>query len=138
MIQFIDAMQRARKEYDLLGDENDEVVESIGNPKWKASKAVLMLLMGTIIAAVCSDPLVDAVDNFSTASSVPSFFISFIILPFVTSSEVVSTLTFASRKRLRTTSLTFSEVCILFTSSFLTLNRKSAVRLVWHIIIYGP
>ncbi|KAJ0054684.1 hypothetical protein Pint_02381 [Pistacia integerrima] len=98
--------QRARKEYDLLGDENDEVVESIGNPKWKASKAVLMLLMG----AVCSDPLVDAVDNFSTASSVPSFFISFIILPFVTSSEVVSTLTFASRKRLRTASLTYSEI----------------------------
>ncbi|KAJ0112539.1 hypothetical protein Patl1_02390 [Pistacia atlantica] len=98
--------QQARKEYDLLGDENDEVVESIGNPKWKASKAVLMLLMG----AVCSDPLVDAVDNFSTASSVPSFFISFIILPFVTSSEVVSTLTFASRKRLRTASLTYSEI----------------------------
>lgn len=107
-------MQEGRTEYDQLGDETDGVVESTGNCKLKVSKAVLMLLMGTVIAAVCSDPLVDAVDNFSTASSIPSFFASFIILPFVTSSEVVSTLTFASRKRLRTASLTYSEVCIIF------------------------
>ncbi|KAI9177443.1 hypothetical protein LWI28_015335 [Acer negundo] len=108
-----DFNQEATTEQDLLGydDHNDdEAALSVQNPKWKISKAVLMLLIGTIIAAVCSDPLVDAVDNFSTASSIPSFFVSFIILPFVTSSEVVSTLSFASRKKLRTASLTYSEI----------------------------
>lgn len=105
-------MQRARTEYDLLGDKNDEVAELIENPKWRASKAVSMLLTGTIVAAVCSDPLVDAVDNFSTASNIPSLFVAFIILPFATSSEAVSALIFASRKRSRTSSLTYSAVCI--------------------------
>ncbi|TXG55070.1 hypothetical protein EZV62_020326 [Acer yangbiense] len=108
-----DFNQEATTEQDLLGDDDhndDEAALSVQNPKWKISKAVLMLLIGTIIAAVCSDPLVDAVDDFSTASSIPSFFVSFIILPFVTSSEVVSTLSFASRKKLRTASLTYSEI----------------------------
>ncbi|KAK3184036.1 hypothetical protein Dsin_031322 [Dipteronia sinensis] len=108
-----DFNQEATTEQDLLGDDDhndDEAALSVQNPKRKISKAVLMLLIGTIIAAVCSDPLVDAVDNFSTASSIPSFFVSFIILPFVTSSEVVSTLSFASRKKLRTASLTYSEI----------------------------
>ncbi|KAF5744109.1 hypothetical protein HS088_TW08G00702 [Tripterygium wilfordii] len=69
-----------------------------------------MLLLGTTVAAVFADPLVDAVDNFSTASSIPSFFVSFVILPFASSSEVVSTMIFASRKKLRTASLTYSEI----------------------------
>ncbi|KAK2665835.1 hypothetical protein Ddye_004409 [Dipteronia dyeriana] len=106
-----DFNQEATTEQDLLGDHNDdEATLSVQNPKWKISKAGLMLLIGTVIAAVCSDPLVDAVANFSTASSIPSFFVSFIILPFVTSSEVVSTLSFASHKKLRTASLTYSEI----------------------------
>ncbi|KAJ0054685.1 hypothetical protein Pint_02380 [Pistacia integerrima] len=106
----VDEMQKTIPEFDLLGHQSDDVVESIKNPKWLTSKAVLMLLMGTVIASVCSDPLVDAVDNFSTASGVPSFFVSFILLLFVTSSEVVSTLTFASRKSLKTASLTYSRI----------------------------
>ncbi|KAH9791256.1 Sodium/calcium exchanger NCL1 [Citrus sinensis] len=105
-----DFQERARTEYDLLGDKNDEVAELIENPKWRASKAVSMLLTGTIVAAVCSDPLVDAVDNFSTASNIPSLFVAFIILPFATSSEAVSALIFASRKRSRTSSLTYSAI----------------------------
>ncbi|KAA8524282.1 hypothetical protein F0562_010705 [Nyssa sinensis] len=101
---------QTRKENSLLADESDEAVEGIENPKWNAFKAVLMLLLGTIIAAAFADPLVDAVDNFSTATSIPSFFVSFIVLPFASSSEVVSALIFASHKKQRTASLTFSEI----------------------------
>ncbi|KAJ9671515.1 hypothetical protein PVL29_025291 [Vitis rotundifolia] len=92
----------------LGGDQSDEVVEAVENPKWITFKAVMMLLLGTLIAAVFADPLVDAVDNFSDATSIPTFFISFIALPLATSSEAVSAIIFASRKKNRTTSLTFS------------------------------
>ncbi|KAL0002067.1 hypothetical protein SO802_015848 [Lithocarpus litseifolius] len=102
--------QQTKKEQDLLEDQNDEVVETIENAKWHAYKAVFMLLMGTIIAAVTADPLVDAVENFSTATSIPSFFVSFVILPFASSSEVVSTLIFASKKKSRMASLMYSEI----------------------------
>lgn len=106
-------MQETVREHNLLGDQSDEVVEEGAESlKWVTFKAVLMLLFGTLIAAAFADPLVDAVDNFSDATSIPTFFISFIALPLATnSSEAVSAIIFASRKKMKTTSLTFSEVC---------------------------
>ncbi|KAK8496982.1 hypothetical protein V6N13_128565 [Hibiscus sabdariffa] len=112
--KFIDRFhQETKREHALLGSEeqSDEVVEHVENPRWISFKAVLMLLLGTLIAAAFADPLVDVVDNFSTATSIPSFFISFIALPLATnSSEAVSAIIFASRKKQRTASLTFSEL----------------------------
>lgn len=108
---------QTRREHAELGaeeqgeDQSDEVIEGVENARWISIKAVLMLLLGTVIAAAFADPLVDAVDNFSTATSIPTFFISFIALPFATnSSEAVSAIIFASRKSKRTASLTFSEL----------------------------
>ncbi|MBA0771107.1 hypothetical protein Gotri_019628 [Gossypium trilobum] len=112
--KFIDQFhQQTKREHALLGSEeqSDEVVEHVENPRWISFKAVLMLLLGTLIAAAFADPLVDTVDNFSTATSIPSFFISFIALPLATnSSEAVSAIIFATRKKKRTASLTFSEL----------------------------
>ncbi|OWM73371.1 sodium/calcium exchanger NCL-like [Punica granatum] len=103
--------RRAQQECDLLVDQEDSVVSSDKEKiKWNVMKAVLMLLGGTVIAGVFADPLVDSVDNLSTATGIPSFFVSFVILPFASSSEVVSTLIFTSRKKLRTTSLAYSEI----------------------------
>lgn len=107
-------LQQTRREHHFLGDQSDESVEAVENPRSTAIKAVLLLVLGTVIAAVFADPLVDAVNNFSSATSIPSFFISFIALPLATnSSEAVSAIIFASRKKLRSASLTFSEVCFL-------------------------
>ncbi|KAK8712307.1 hypothetical protein V6N13_147547 [Hibiscus sabdariffa] len=112
--KFIDRFhQETRREHALLGSEeqSDEVIEHVENTRWISFKAVLLLLLGTLIAAAFADPLVGAVDNFSTATSIPSFFISFIALPLATnSSEAVSAIIFASRKKKRTASLTFSEL----------------------------
>ncbi|KAE8076021.1 hypothetical protein FH972_014696 [Carpinus fangiana] len=102
--------QKTKKEQELLGDQNDEVVERIENANWHASKAAVMLLLGTLLAAVVADPLVDVVENFSTSTGIPSFFVSFVILPFASSSEAVSTLIFARRKKSRMASLMYSEI----------------------------
>lgn len=108
-------MQQTKREHYLLGDQSeqsDEVVEGVENPRSTTIKAVLLLLLGAGIAAAFADPLVDAVNNFSSATSIPSFFISFIALPLATnSSEAVSAIIFAKGKKLRSASLTFSEVC---------------------------
>ncbi|KAJ1278748.1 hypothetical protein BS78_04G102500 [Paspalum vaginatum] len=104
---------RTRDEHNLLlGEEGEEVDgEAIENPTWTCFKAILLLLLGTAMAAVFADPLVDAVHGFSNATSIPSFFISFIAMPLATnSSEAVSAIIFARRKKQRTLSLTFSEV----------------------------
>ncbi|KAL5564491.1 hypothetical protein UlMin_027655 [Ulmus minor] len=108
-----DFHEHTKQEHDLLGmgNQSDEVVEGAAEAKWTTIKAVLMLMLGTAIAAVFADPLVDVVDNFSDATSIPTFFISFIALPVATnSSEAVSAIIFASRKKRRTASLTYSEI----------------------------
>ncbi|KAJ0457997.1 putative EF-hand domain, sodium/calcium exchanger membrane region, EF-hand domain pair [Helianthus annuus] len=97
----------------LLGDDGVEDDEEAGvdDPRRTSIKAVLYLLLGTCIAAAFADPLVDAVGGFSTATSIPSFFISFIFLPLATnSSDAVSAIIFATRKKQRSASLTFSEL----------------------------
>ncbi|KAJ8774313.1 hypothetical protein K2173_011116 [Erythroxylum novogranatense] len=107
---------QTRREHALLGpkqqeeEQSDEAVEVVDNPRKIMIKAMLMLLLGTVIAAVFADPLVDAVDNFSDATSIPNFFISFIVLPLAKSREAVSAITSASRKKIRTSSLTFSDL----------------------------
>ncbi|QCE10024.1 Ca2+:H+ antiporter [Vigna unguiculata] len=103
-----DAGQHTMK---FLSDFHTVEAEGTENAKWTSIKAVLLLLLGTIIAAAFADPLVDAVDNFSEATSIPAFFISFIALPLATnSSEAVSAIIFASRDKRQTASLTFSEL----------------------------
>ncbi|KAM0017283.1 putative EF-hand domain, calcium/proton exchanger, sodium/calcium exchanger membrane region [Helianthus debilis subsp. tardiflorus] len=109
-----DYYEETKKEHDLLGDQthdDEEEEEGVDDPRTTTIKAVLLLLLGTVIAAVFADPLVDAVDNFSAATHIPSFFISFMVLPLATnSSEAVSAIIFATRKRQRSASLTFSEL----------------------------
>ncbi|KAL1299598.1 hypothetical protein HN51_044142 [Arachis hypogaea] len=102
-----------KREHDLLdvSGQNEEVSEGVEKSKWTTVKSLLFLLLGTVIAAAFADPLVDAVDNFSDATSIPAFFISFIALPLATnSSEAVSAIIFASRDKRQTASLTFSEI----------------------------
>ncbi|KAG6793684.1 hypothetical protein POTOM_002899 [Populus tomentosa] len=105
---------KTKKEHALLRPQEPEEGQSdegVKNPRWTSFKASLMLLAGAVIAAAFADPLVDAVDNFSDATSIPTFFISFIALPLATnSSEAVSAIIFASRKKVTTASLTFSEL----------------------------
>ncbi|XP_047952084.1 sodium/calcium exchanger NCL-like [Salvia hispanica] len=106
-----DFHEETRREHALLGNQDDESGEAIENARWISIKAALLLLLGTLIAASFADPLVDAVNSFSAATSIPTFFISFIALPLATnSSEAVSAIIFASRKKLRSASLTFSEL----------------------------
>ena len=99
------------EEYYEMAHNHDEIAEGVEIPTQVSIKVGLMLLPGTVIAAAFADPLIDFVTNFCNATNVPSFFISFIAMPLATnSSEAVSAIIFASRKKLRTTSLTFSEV----------------------------
>ena len=109
--------QETKREYDLLdvGGSGNNEVEGVKKSKRASIKAVLLLLLGTIIAAAFADPLVDTIDNFADATSIPSFFISFIVLPLATSSrDTVSAIRLASKYKRRTASLSFSEVCFSF------------------------
>ncbi|KAK4398338.1 Sodium/calcium exchanger NCL [Sesamum angolense] len=132
-MKYIDEFHmRTKRDHDLLGEQSDEIVEGVDNPRWNSIKAVLLLILGTAIAAAFADPLVDAVDNFSNATKIPTFFISFIALPLATnSSEAVSAIIFASRKKLRSASLTFSELY-----GAVTMNNACVYLSSWHLFMF--
>eukprot|EP00873_Tetraselmis_striata_P007709 jgi/Tetstr1/427973/TSEL_018047.t1 len=96
-------------------DEEDEGVdEEEGPPPTPAQivkTAVTLMVLGTALCGFFADPMVEAVKNFSTASGIPSFFVAFVVTPLASnSSELVSSLQFASKKRSKNISLTFSQV----------------------------
>uniref|UniRef100_A0A0C9S743 TSA: Wollemia nobilis Ref_Wollemi_Transcript_13963_2132 transcribed RNA sequence n=1 Tax=Wollemia nobilis TaxID=56998 RepID=A0A0C9S743_9CONI len=104
-------VSRTREELDNRQNKEEEEVTEVDSPYKVYLKAVLLMLGGAILAGIFADPLVDAVDDFSDATNIPSFFISFIAMPLATnSSESVSALIFASRKSKTTASLTYSEI----------------------------
>ncbi|XP_050247450.1 sodium/calcium exchanger NCL-like isoform X2 [Quercus robur] len=110
---FDDLHMETKREYDLLdvGGSGNNEVEGVKKSKRASIKAVLLLLLGTIIAAAFADPLVDTIDNFADATSIPAFFISFIVLPLATSSrDTVSAIRLASQDKRHTASLSFSEI----------------------------
>ncbi|XP_010277716.1 PREDICTED: uncharacterized protein LOC104612096 [Nelumbo nucifera] len=78
---------------------------------WIRIKAVLLLLLGITILSLLAEPLIESVQNFSSSANIPSFFVSFVMVPLATNSrEAASRIISASRKKSTTTSWTFSEI----------------------------
>eukprot|EP00271_Cylindrocystis_brebissonii_P020378 TRINITY_DN6718_c0_g1_i1.p1 TRINITY_DN6718_c0_g1~~TRINITY_DN6718_c0_g1_i1.p1 ORF type:complete len:627 (-),score=84.68 TRINITY_DN6718_c0_g1_i1:441-2321(-) len=74
-------------------------------------QAIWLLFLGSAVAAIFADPLVDAIDNFATVTGISSFYVSFVVAPIASNaSELVSSFIFAMKKRKRTISLTYSQV----------------------------
>jgi Ca2+/Na+ antiporter len=109
-------LQNAKLDLALLEDEaqDDEEEDENKQPPSRRQiigKAVLYLVAGAAVAAIFADPLVSAIGGFSIASCISTFFISFIATPLATnSSEAISSLIFAKRKRKRNISMTYSQV----------------------------
>ncbi|KAI3895510.1 hypothetical protein MKW92_010186 [Papaver armeniacum] len=89
-----------------------EVEEGTIENKTKAGcKAGLLLVLGISVLSLLAEPLIEVVQDFSNSVNLPSFFVSFVLLPVATNSRrAVSAIVSASRKNPRTTSLTFSEI----------------------------
>lgn len=108
--------QTANLDLALLQDEEDDDEDEENEGKELSKKQVILyaicyLIAGAAVAAVFADPLVDAIGGFSKASGISPFFISFIATPLATnSSEAISSLIFARRKRKKNISLTYSQI----------------------------
>ena len=96
-------------------DESDVEEEDDEEPMTKSQiikKAILFLAIGMAMVTLFADPMVGAVSSLSKALGLPSpFFASFVLTPFASNaSELVSSLYFASKKRKKNISLTYSQV----------------------------
>ncbi|XP_065623901.1 sodium/calcium exchanger NCL1 isoform X2 [Quercus suber] len=103
--------------YQKTWEATDKLVdETIGNAVVDNSlqawfKAMMLLVLGIALLAILAEPLIESVQSFSKSASIPSFFISFILVPLATNTRAsASAIKEARRKKPRTTSLTFSEI----------------------------
>ncbi|XP_058221559.1 sodium/calcium exchanger NCL1-like [Rhododendron vialii] len=99
--------------YQKKWEETDLLVEGkpVDRSLWAWMKAIMLLVAGIAILAVLAEPLIESVQSFSESATLPSFFISFILVPLATNARgAISAITAARRKKPRTTSLTFSEI----------------------------
>lgn len=86
--------------------------------KWEFSKSVLQVILGIAILTLCADPIMDNIIRLARAIGVPSFFLSFVIVPLAvnarTAIAAITLLSSANQQSCTTSSLTFSEVYLSF------------------------
>ncbi|KAL3820380.1 hypothetical protein ACJIZ3_006285 [Penstemon smallii] len=114
-------IKRSIEEFDkIMWGEVDDLVYEVGKNHedaklkiltWDLSKCVLQIVLGIAILTFLSGPLMNSIQQFSDAIGVPSFFISFVIVPVAMNARSAILAIFpASQKSSRTSSLTFSEI----------------------------
>ncbi|KAK9078216.1 hypothetical protein SSX86_002273 [Deinandra increscens subsp. villosa] len=85
--------------------------EGVDRSSWAWTKAIMLLVLGIAMLALLAEPLIHSVQNVSSAANIPSFFVSFILVPLATNARAaISAIKTASKGKKRTTSLTFSEL----------------------------
>ncbi|KAF5197852.1 Sodium/calcium exchanger NCL2 [Thalictrum thalictroides] len=72
---------------------------------------ISLLLLGTSMLSLFSSPLVASVQQISKAAGIPSFFVSFVLIPLATNTRRArAIIASANKKKRRTTFLAFSEI----------------------------
>lgn len=112
--------KRSVEEYDkILWKEVDSMVyeEQVGKKTyklmltWGFNKALLQLILGFMMLTYLASPLSLSTRQFSNAVGIPSFFISFVVIPIsMQARKAIAAIFPAAQKNKRTASLTFSEL----------------------------
>lgn len=110
----LQASQRVEEEPSggIQADDDDDDDEFKGMTKADiGKKAGLLLLAGTLLVVLFSDPMVDVIDAFGDTVGIEPFYLSFVITPFCSNaSELISSLMFAAKKKRKNSSLSFSQI----------------------------
>ncbi|KAK4858859.1 hypothetical protein QYF36_023071 [Acer negundo] len=78
---------------------------------WNYVKAGFLVSLGTAVTVLLTQPLMESLQELSTAVNIPSFFVSYVVIPLALSSrQALKTVTSARQKTENAVSLTFSEI----------------------------
>lgn len=96
-------------------DEEEEVPSDLAHlsPKQQQRRIILrsfsMMLAGTAIVILFSDPIVDILDSMASRLHVNNFYVSFILAPLISNaSEVIASYAYATRKTIRASTISVS------------------------------
>jgi len=109
-----EALKKARETEGSIQEDVEENEEEDGKPKdWKpiAFHSALLMIIGTGLVSVFSDPMVEVIGNFGDSLNIKAFYVSFIITPVCSNaSELISSLIFATKKTKTTNSLVWGQL----------------------------
>lgn len=94
-------------------EQTDKLVEHkfIDKSLFAWVKAIALLVLGIITLGLLAEPLIQSVRGLSRAAGLPSFYVAFVFIPLATTARLaVSAVKESRKKKMRTTSLTLSEV----------------------------
>lgn len=100
-------------------EEEDEEEEEIPSdlvhlsPKQQQRRIIgrsfSMMLAGTALVILFSDPIVDVLDNMAERVHIPNFYVSFILAPLISNaSEVIASFAYAKRKTVKASTISIS------------------------------
>ncbi|WRX25914.1 Sodium/calcium exchanger membrane region - like 7 [Theobroma cacao] len=81
------------------------------NPWWNYTKAFFLITLGTAITVLLANPLMITLQEFSTSANIPSFLVSYVVIPWALSFRLAfRAISSARQKTENAASLTFSEL----------------------------
>ncbi|KAL5772295.1 hypothetical protein ACOSQ2_012219 [Xanthoceras sorbifolium] len=81
-------------------------------PWWNILKAAFLVSLGTAVTVLLAQPLMQSLQEFSTAANIPSFLVSYVVIPLALGfRQALRTVTSTRQKTEKVVSLTFSEIC---------------------------
>jgi len=96
-------------------EEDEEIPEDLQHLDYQDQqkaifrRACVGMGLGTILVLVFSDPMVDILNNFSTRTGIPAFYISFVLAPLVSNaSELIAAYNYAKKKTSKSIAISLS------------------------------
>ncbi|XWS12559.1 hypothetical protein CRYUN_Cryun37aG0100100 [Craigia yunnanensis] len=95
----------------LPAKKGSEERKGTDKPWWNYTKAAFLITLGTAISILLANPLMTTLVDFSTSVNIPSFLVSYVVIPLALNfRQALEAITSARHKTEKAASLTFSEL----------------------------
>ncbi|KAJ9690607.1 hypothetical protein PVL29_012986 [Vitis rotundifolia] len=102
---------QSEEQQSLLAKKAKQQSQTAQNSWFNYFKAAFLLIIGTAVLALLAQPVIQTISEFSSAVNIPSFIISYVIIPVAMSyRETLGAIKSARLKTKQAISLTFSEI----------------------------
>ncbi|XWS18476.1 hypothetical protein CRYUN_Cryun32bG0046700 [Craigia yunnanensis] len=108
----ISAKKKNEEKQSLLpAKKGSEKRKGTDKPWWNYIKAAFLITLGTAITVLLTNPLMTTLVDFSTSVNIPSFLVSYVVIPLALSFRLaLRAITSVGQKTEKAASLTFSEL----------------------------
>ncbi|PSS24599.1 Calmodulin like [Actinidia chinensis var. chinensis] len=95
----------------LLAKRKGSRGQRVDKSWWNYLKAGFLLVLGTAITVLLTQPLIKTVSEFATSANISSFYVSYVVIPLAFNyRQAVATITTSTQKTKKAISLTLSEI----------------------------